>query len=107
MELASRMPKRKLYTIDHFKGLEQTQQNIPAGSDWTEGAFALDNPLYQGSHIPKNVDEAKQLLSQYSNIELIVSDIHDLTHPYNYGILDQIAFVNMDVDIYEPCVSAL
>lgn len=107
MELSQRFPDRKIITIDHFQGLEETQQNIPVDSGWTSGAFALDNPDYQAGHIPKNADEARKWLEPYTNVELIVSDIHDLTHPYHYGILQQIAVVNMDVDIYEPCVSAL
>jgi hypothetical protein len=105
--LASEFPDRKIYTIDHFQGLEASNQPLPTSSDWTEGAFALDNPAYQANHIPKTIEEAQQILSQRPNIELIISDIHQLTHPYHHGLLNKFAFANIDVDIYEPTVSSL
>ena len=45
-------------------------------------------------------------LSQFDNISLIVEDIHDLTEPKDYEI-KKICAVHIDVDIYEPTVSAL
>ena len=84
--LASQFPDRKIYTIDHFKGLEKTSKSLPSSSDWTEGAFALGHPDYQAGHIPKNIDEAKEKLSRRDNIELILTDVHDLTKAEDYNI---------------------
>jgi len=104
--LASQFPDRKVFTVDHFKGLEKTSKSLPSSSDWTEGAFALGHPDYQAGHIPKNIEEAKEKLSRKENIKLILSDVHDLRYPSDYGIMD-IAAANIDVDIYEPTVSSL
>lgn len=105
--LSSMFPDKKIYTIDHFEGLEKTNKNVPKGSDWIERAFALDNPLYvHNSNVPKSIEELKQRFSGHNNIQMIISDIHKLTHPSDYGI-DKIAICNVDVDIYEPAVSAL
>ena len=38
--------------------------------------------------------------------EDIISDVHELTIPSDYGI-SKVAVCNIDVDIYEPTVSAL
>ena len=104
--LASQFPDRTVWTIDHFKGLEKTSKSLPSSSDWNEGAFALGHPDYQAGHIPNNIEEAKEKLSKKDNIKLILSDVHDLTTPNDYGI-GKIALANIDVDIYEPTVSSL
>ncbi|CAB4137489.1 hypothetical protein UFOVP323_30 [uncultured Caudovirales phage] len=104
--LASQFPDKKIYTIDHFLGLEESNKSLPASSNWTKGQFALGHPDYQAGHIPKNIEEAKEKLSRRDNIELILSDVHDLTHPNDYGI-GKLAAANVDVDIYEPTVSSL
>jgi hypothetical protein len=52
------------------------------------------------------VEELKAKLAAFSNIQLIESDVHKLEHPDTYGI-GEIGLVNIDVDIYEPTVSAL
>jgi hypothetical protein len=98
---------KTIFTIDHFQGLEQTNKNIPRNSDWIERAFALDNPLYVDNHdVPKSIDEVRQRFIGHDNIKMIVSDVHDLTQPSDYNI-GKIAICNLDVDIYEPAVSAL
>lgn len=105
IHLASRMPEQKVYTIDHFLGLEQTTK-APIG-DWYEGAFALGRPEYaHESNVPKSVEELKAKIGVYSNIHLIESDVHKLEHPSTYN-LGKIGLVNVDVDIYEPTVSSL
>lgn len=105
IHLAQRMPEQKIYTIDHFLGLEQT--NKTAVEYWYEGAFALGRPEYANeNNVPKSVEELKQKISPYKNLQLIESDIHKLNHPDSYGI-GQIGLVNIDVDIYEPTVSSL
>jgi hypothetical protein len=105
--LALQFPDKTIFTIDHFQGLEQTNKNIPNDSDWIERAFALDNPLYvNNSDVPKSIDEVKLKLKNYNNIKMIISDVHKLTEPSDYGI-SKISVCNLDVDIYEPAVSAL
>ena len=105
--LSSTFPDKKIFTIDHFQGLEQTNKNVPSGSDWIERAFALDNPLYVDNHnVPKSIDEVKERFRGHDNIKMIISDVHKLTIPSDYGI-SKIAICNIDVDIYEPTVSAL
>jgi hypothetical protein len=105
VHLASRMPHKKVYTIDHFLGLEQTTK-APIG-DWYEGAFAIGRPEYaHEAHVPQTVEALKAKLAAYSNIQLIESDVHKLEHPDTYGI-GEVGLVNVDVDIYEPTVSAL
>jgi len=105
--LAQNFPDKKIFTIDHFQGLEETNKNIPKGSDWIEKAFAIGNPLYENiSSIPKSIEEVQLRLKGYSNIQMIIEDVHKLKQPSDYGI-GQIAICNVDVDIYEPTVSAL
>ena len=105
--LSSQFPNKKIFTIDHFKGLEATKQGVPKGSDWIEHAFALDNPLYEHiSNVPKSIDEVRQRFVGHNNINMIISDVHELTNPSDYGI-SKVAICNIDVDIYEPTVSAL
>jgi hypothetical protein len=98
---------RKIYTIDHFEGLEKTSKNLPKESDWSEGMFNLSHPEFiDNSRIPKTKEEALLKLSPYTNVTMIVSDVHKLTEPKDYNI-GKIAAVNLDVDIYEPSVSSL
>lgn len=107
LNLSTQFPDKKIYTIDHFKGLEVTNKNVPEGSDWIESAFALGNPLYENIHsIPKTIDEVKEKLRGCSNVEMIIEDVHKLTNPSDYGI-SKISICNIDVDIYEPTVSSL
>lgn len=107
LNLSTQFPDKKIYTIDHFKGLEVTNKNVPEGSDWIESAFALGNPLYENIHsIPKTIDEVKEKLKGCSNVEMIIEDVHKLTNPSDYGI-SKISICNIDVDIYEPTVSSL
>lgn len=105
--LSTQFPHKKIFTIDHFQGLEKTNKNIPKDSDWIERAFSLDNPLYVNNHnVPKSIDELKERFRGFNNIEMIISDVHDLTKPSDYNI-GKISICNLDVDIYEPSVSAL
>ena len=105
--LSSTFPDKTIFTIDHFQGLEQTNKNVPSDSDWVERAFALDNPLYIDNHnVPKSIDEVRERFIGHDNIKMIISDVHDLTQPSDYNI-GKIAICNLDVDIYEPAVSAL
>jgi hypothetical protein len=105
--LSRDFPDKTIFTIDHFQGLEQTNKNVPSDSDWIERAFALDNPLYVNNHnVPKSIDEVRERFIGHDNIKMIVSDVHDLTQPSDYNI-GKIAICNLDVDIYEPAVSAL
>lgn len=105
--LSRDFPDKTIFTIDHFQGLEQTNKNVPSDSDWIERAFALDNPLYVNNHnVPKSIDEVRERFMGHDNIKMIISDVHDLTEPSDYGI-NKIAVCNLDVDIYEPAVSAL
>ena len=105
--LSSLFPEKTIFTIDHFQGLEKTNKNVPKDSDWIERAFALDNPLYvDNSNVPKSIDELLERFKGHDNIKMIISDVHQLTQPSDYGI-GKIAICNLDVDIYEPAVSAL
>jgi hypothetical protein len=105
--LSSQFPDKKVYTIDHFKGLELTNKNIPKGSDWVESAFAIGNPLYKNiDSIPKTIEEVKERLKDCLNVQMIIEDVHKLKNPSEYGI-SKISICNIDVDIYEPTVSAL
>jgi len=100
-------PYKTIFTIDHFQGLEKTNKHIPNDSGWVETAFSLTNPLYvDNSNVPKSIEELKQRFEGHDNIKMIISDIHKLSEPSDYGI-DKIAICNLDVDIYEPAVSAL
>lgn len=105
--LASMYPNKKVFTIDHFKGLEVTKKGVPEGSDWIEHAFAIGNPLYENNHnVPKSIEELKSRFVPYPNIEMIIEDVHKLKEPSFYGI-SEVAICNIDVDIYEPTVSSL
>lgn len=105
--LSNMFPEKVIFTIDHFKGLEKTNKNVPSDSDWIENAFALDNPLYvNNNNVPKSIAEVNQRFEGHDNIQMIISDIHKLTNPSDYGI-SKVSICNIDVDIYEPSVSAL
>jgi len=105
--LSNLFPDKTIFTIDHFQGLEQTSKNVPKKSDWFERAFALDNPLYvDNPNVPKSIDELRKRFEGQDNIKMIISDVHKLTTPSDYEI-SKIAICNIDVDIYEPTVSAL
>ena len=105
--LSGMFPDKTIFTIDHFEGLEKTNKNVPSDSDWIENAFALNNPLYiNNGNVPKSIDEVRQRFQGHDNINMIISDVHKLTEPSDYGI-SKVAICNLDVDIYEPAVSAL
>lgn len=105
--LSNMFPNKTIFTIDHFEGLQKTNKNVPIDSDWIENAFALNNPLYiNNDNVPKSIDEVKQRFEGHNNIKMIISDVHKLTEPSDYGI-SKVSICNVDVDIYEPSVSAL
>ena len=107
IQLAKNFRSSKIYTIDHFEGLEKTSKNLPKTSDWSEGTFSLSRSEFTDNpKIPKTKEEALLKLSPYPNITMIISDVHKLTDPKDYNI-GKIALVNIDVDIYEPTVSSL
>ena len=93
--LSKMYPQKTIFTIDHFQGLEKTNKNIPQHSGWTEKAFSLDNPLYEhNSDVPKSVEELLERFKGHDNIKLIISDVHKLTVPSDYGI-SKIAVCNI------------
>jgi len=105
--LASMFPEKKIFTIDHFQGLEATKKGIPEGIDWEENSFSIYNPIYKdNANVPKSIDELQRRFQPYPNIKMIVEDVHKLREPNFYGI-SKIAVCNVDVDIYEPTVSSL
>jgi len=105
--LSYMFPDKTIFTIDHFEGLEKTKKNVPSGSDWIEKAFALNNPLYiNNGNVPKSIDEVRKRFEEHNNIKMIISDVHKLTEPSDYGI-SKVSICNIDVDIYEPTVSSL
>lgn len=105
--LSQLFPEKKIFTIDHFEGLEKSNKFLPTSSDWSEGMFNLSHPIFSNnSRVPKNKEEALKKLEPYKNVQMIVSDVHKLTEPSDYGI-SKISLVNLDVDIYEPSVSSL
>ena len=106
IQLATVLPEKTIFTIDHFQGLEKTNKPLPKTSDWIEGSFALGSWNAIGQEFPRTIEEAKQKLSIRPNITLVLSDIHKLTEPSDYGI-SKVAICNVDVDIYEPTVSSL
>ena len=106
IQLATSVPEKTIFTIDHFKGLEKTNKPLPFTSDWSEGSFALGAWNAIGEDFPRTIEEAKRKLSTRPNITLVLSDIHKLTEPADYNI-EKIAICNVDVDIYEPTVSSL
>lgn len=96
-------PSRKVFGFDHFKGLEETSQPTPNYSGWVSGAFSIGDSKY--TWIPKTIEDVKKRLSPYNNISLIIEDVHKLKNPIEYGI-SKIGAVHIDLDIYEPTVSA-
>lgn len=98
-------PDRKVFGFDHFKGLEQSSQPTPGYSGWIEGAFRVGDPNY--SWAPKSVEDVINKCSESPNIKIFVEDIHDMVEkePSEYGI-GKIGAVHIDLDIYEPTVSA-
>lgn len=107
MYLSQLFPDKKIFTIDHFEGLEKSNKTLPTSSDWSEGMFNLAHPIFSdNSRVPKTKEEALRKLAPYKNVQMIISDVHKLTEPADYGI-NQISVVNLDVDIYEPSVSSL
>ena len=90
IQLATSLPEKTIFTIDHFQ----------------QGSFALGAWNAGGEEFPRTIEEAKQKLSIRPNITLVLSDIHKLTEPADYNI-GKIAICNVDVDIYEPTVSSL
>ena len=91
---------RRVHGFDHFLGLEQTQKEIPEYTGWYEGAFKLGGPEYRQTY-----EQVIEDLSQFDNISLIVEDVHKLEDPSEYEI-SKICAVHIDLDIYEPTVSA-
>lgn len=104
INIARSNPNRKLFAIDHFKGLEKSNKTLPPHAGWDEGAFRVGDP--NCPWIPSTIEDVKNKLKPYSNINLIVEDVHNLKHPSYYNI-NKIAAVHIDVDIYEPTVSCL
>ena len=94
-------PEKTIYGFDHFQGLEQTKQETPDYAGWYKGAFRLE-----GSEYKQTYDQVVEDCGQFPNITLEVKDIHELDDPSTYGI-SKISAVHIDVDIYEPTVSAL
>ena len=107
LQLSHLFPDKTVFTIDHFKGLEKTNKNIPSDSDWVEHTFAIGNPLYDDNeNVPKSVEELKGRFYGRTNIKMIIQDVHKLELPTYYNI-GEVGACNIDVDIYEPTVSAL
>ena len=94
-------PEKTIYGFDHFQGLEQTKQQTPDYAGWYKGAFRLE-----GSEYKQTYDQVLEDCGQFPNVTLVVKDIHELDDPSAYGI-SKISAVHIDVDIYEPTVSAL
>ena len=99
-DIAAINPDRRVHGFDHFLGLEQTRQFTPEYAGWHEGAFKLGGPEYRQTY-QQVIDD----LSQFDNISLIVEDVHKLEDPSEYEI-SKICAVHIDLDIYEPTVSA-
>jgi hypothetical protein len=105
MSFAEQFPNKTVFTIDHFQGLEKSKKSNV--DEWYEGAFALGREEYKSiPNVPKTIEDLYRKLSPYKNIKIIESDVHKLTEPKDYGI-KQVAYCHIDVDIYEPTVSAL
>ena len=102
--IAQANPERSVFGFDHFEGLEKTSQPTPDYSGWESGSFRVGDPKYVW--IPQTIGDVIQKCSVAPNITLIVEDVHKLKEPSSYGI-SKIAAVHIDLDIYEPTVSAL
>lgn len=96
-------PDRKVFGFDHFKGLEKTTQPTPGYAGWSEGAFRVGDPNY--GWIPGSVEDVINKCAESPNIKIFVEDIHEMKEPSEYGIT-KIGAVHIDLDIYEPTVSA-
>jgi len=92
-----------VFGFDHFEGLEQTSQPTPHYSGWTPGAFRVGDPQY--TWIPQTVQGVIDRLKHNENVTLVIEDVHKLEDPSEYGI-GKIGAVHIDLDIYEPTVSA-
>jgi len=99
-DIAAINSDKRIHGFDHFQGLEQTRQFTPEYAGWHEGAFKLGGPEYRQTY-QQVIDD----LSQFDNISLIVEDVHKLEDPSEYEI-SKICAVHIDLDIYEPTVSA-
>lgn len=104
IQIAEKNPNRKVFGFDHFKGLEKTSQPTPTYSGWIPGAFRAGDPNH--SWCPKTVEDVIQKCSMFPNIKICIADVHKLKKPSHYGI-SKIGAVHIDLDIYEPTVSAL
>lgn len=102
-DIAAIIPNRKIIGFDHFKGLEQTKQPHPPV--WKAGAFRINDPDLVG-WAPTSIEQVLNKTARYPHIEVFIEDIHKLKDPICYNIT-KIAGVHIDVDIYEPTVSAL
>lgn len=96
-------PDRIIFGFDHFKGLEKSSQPTPEYSGWSPGAFRAGDP--NNSWCPRTVEEVIQKCSEFPNIKIFVEDVHEMKEPSHYGI-KKIGAVHIDLDIYEPTVSA-
>jgi hypothetical protein len=96
-------PDRKVFGFDHFKGLEQSSQPTPEYSGWVFGAFRAGDP--NNTWCPRTIEEVIQKCSESPNIKIFVEDVHEMKEPSDYGI-SKIGAVHIDLDIYEPTVSA-
>jgi len=101
--IAKANPDRRVFGFDHFEGLEQTSQPTPDYSGWTPGAFRVGDPQY--AWIPGSVQGVIDRISDNENITLVIEDVHKLKDPSEYEIT-KIGAVHIDLDIYEPTVSA-
>ena len=105
--LSTNFKEKTVFTIDHFEGLEKSNKKLPTSSDWSEGMFGLKHPWFKDNdRVPKSKEDALKKLSPHPNVKMIISDVHKLANPIDYGI-GKIGLVNLDVDIYEPTVSSL
>ena len=96
-------PERKVFGFDHFKGLEKSSQPTPDYAGWSEGAFRVGDP--NNAWIPSTVQDVINRCSESPNIKIFVEDVHEMKDPSDYGI-SKIGAVHIDLDIYEPTVSA-
>ena len=105
LPIGQKNPSRLVYGFDHFKGLEVTKQPAPDYAGWTEGAFRIGDPQYVW--IPQTVDDVKKKCSVSPNIKIFVEDVHDMVNkePSDFGI-GKVGAIHIDLDIYEPTVSA-
>jgi hypothetical protein len=101
--IAKENPDRRVFGFDHFEGLEQTSQPTPDYAGWVPGAFRVGDPQY--TWIPGSVQGVIDRIKDNENITLVIEDVHNLKDPSEYEIT-KIGAVHIDLDIYEPTVSA-